>query len=240
MHHVHLTHTDLKPENILLVNDECVPIKERSTSEESPRNERSSTRSTSQDKVYYVPKDDRVKLIDMGGATYDHEHHSSVINTRQYRAPEVILGCSQWDHQSDVWSIGCIVLELFSGELFFETHESYEHLAMIDKVVGPIPHWMANRADAESRKHFVCNEDYFEQNETYFDWPKYATGEESIVHVKTMKTMKDVIPSDYPELADLVQKMLIIDPNKRIKAWEALEHPFFKKHYKHEKSMGRS
>jgi serine/threonine protein kinase len=229
MHQVGLTHTDLKPENILLVNDESIPIKERGSSEDSPRLERSSTCSTSQEKVYYLPKDDRVKIIDMGGATYDHEHHSSVINTRQYRAPEVILGCCQWDHQSDVWSIGCIILELFSGELFFETHESYEHLAMIDKAVGPIPYWMSNRADSETRKYFICSEEYFEQNGTYLDWPKSASSEESVQHVKNLKGINDIIPSHFPELIDLLEKMLVIDPNKRIKCWDALEHPFFKK-----------
>ena len=39
-----------------------------------------------------IPLHDRIKIIDMGGATFDDEHHSSIINTRQYRAPEVILG----------------------------------------------------------------------------------------------------------------------------------------------------
>jgi len=34
-----------------------------------------------------------IKLIDFGGATFDDEHHSRIINTRHYRAPEVILGC---------------------------------------------------------------------------------------------------------------------------------------------------
>ena len=60
-----------------------------------------------------------IYLIDMGGATYENEHHTKVINTRQYRAPEVYLECMQWDIKSDVWSIACIVLELYSGELFF-------------------------------------------------------------------------------------------------------------------------
>ena len=59
-------------------------------------------------------------VIDFGGATFENQHHSSVINTRQYRAPEVILGLG-WDMQSDVWSIGCIVMELYVGELLFAT-----------------------------------------------------------------------------------------------------------------------
>lgn len=33
-----------------------------------------------------------VKLIDFGSATFDHEHHSTIVSTRHYRAPEVILG----------------------------------------------------------------------------------------------------------------------------------------------------
>jgi len=39
----------------------------------------------------------KLKIIDFGNATFDDEHHSSTINTRLYRAPEVILGCCRWD-----------------------------------------------------------------------------------------------------------------------------------------------
>ena len=42
--------------------------------------------------VWFRPVRDEVKLIDFGGATYEEEYHTSIINTRQYRAPEVILG----------------------------------------------------------------------------------------------------------------------------------------------------
>lgn len=41
--------------------------------------------------VWRKPICDEVKLIDFGGATYEDEHHTEIINTRQYRAPEVIL-----------------------------------------------------------------------------------------------------------------------------------------------------
>ena len=53
--------------------------------------DRSSTCSKSEKKEYHIPKNEKIKIIDFGGATYAHEHHSSVINTRQYRAPEIIL-----------------------------------------------------------------------------------------------------------------------------------------------------
>lgn len=82
-------------------------------------------------------------MIDFGGATYSDERHTPIINTRQYRAPEVILECCLWCEKSDIWSMACIIVELYTGELFFDTHENLEHLAMIEKQCGPLPHWMA-------------------------------------------------------------------------------------------------
>ena len=41
---------------------------------------------------YYVPVSRNIRIIDFGGATYHDESHTEIINTRQYRAPEVILG----------------------------------------------------------------------------------------------------------------------------------------------------
>ena len=57
-------------------------------------------------------RDTRVKLIDFGSATFDWEHHSSVVSTRHYRPPEVILELG-WAQPCDVWSIGCILFELY-------------------------------------------------------------------------------------------------------------------------------
>lgn len=73
MHDNKLTHTDLKPENILFVNSEY----------ETVENGRKKIRRV---------KNAQVRLIDLGSATFDHEHHSLIVSTRHYRAPEVILG----------------------------------------------------------------------------------------------------------------------------------------------------
>ncbi len=82
MHRIKLTHTDLKPENILLLH--------------------------SLEKGAPLPATPRVALIDFGGATWQHEHHSSVVCTRQYRPPEVTLGL-KWSHPVDMWSMACIL-----------------------------------------------------------------------------------------------------------------------------------
>jgi serine/threonine protein kinase len=44
------------------------------------------------EETWVKPRNVEIKLIDFGGATHESEHHSLIINTRQYRAPEVILG----------------------------------------------------------------------------------------------------------------------------------------------------
>lgn len=87
------------------------------------------------DAAFREPVDTRIRLIDFGGATFQDDHHSRIINTRQYRAPEVLLGLG-WSYASDCFSIGCILPELFTGELLFGTHEDLEHLALMEKVLG--------------------------------------------------------------------------------------------------------
>ena len=95
---------------------------------------------------YRVPRSHEIRLIDFGGATFDTDHHSRIINTRQYRAPEVLLGLG-WSFPSDMWSVGCILCELVSGELLFATHYDLEHLAMMEKVLEEeLPRDMGERA----------------------------------------------------------------------------------------------
>jgi serine/threonine protein kinase len=67
-----------------------------------------------------APASTTIRLIDFGGATYDDARNVGIINTRQYRSPEVILGM-HWGVASDVWSMGCILMEMYTGELLFPT-----------------------------------------------------------------------------------------------------------------------
>ena len=85
-----------------------------------------------------VPRSSAVRVIDFGSATFDDAHHSAVVSTRHYRAPEVILGLG-WTYPADLWSAGCILVELATGDALFQTHENLEHLAMMESVLGPMP-----------------------------------------------------------------------------------------------------
>lgn len=74
------------------------------------------------------------RLIDFGSTTFDDEHHSTIVSTRHYRAPEVILQLG-WSHPCDVWSIGCIIFELYTGFTLFQVRlHSTESIIIIVSV----------------------------------------------------------------------------------------------------------
>merc|ERR1711997_98800 len=107
-------------------------------------------------------------------------------NTRQYRAPEVLLGVG-WDHQSDVWSIGCILAELWTGNLLFQTHENIEHLALMEKILEtPIPTAMIDKVQAQIESGTQPRA----RKRKKINWPLKASSDESKNHVKAQKTLK--------------------------------------------------
>jgi CDC-like kinase len=197
-----MTHTDLKPENILFYN----------SSHDLMFNFGKGTT------VKHV-RNPEIRLIDFGSTTLDHEHHSTIVSTRHYRAPEVIMEMG-WTQPCDVWSIGCILFELVMGVTLFQTHENREHLAMMERVLGPIPARMASRSRTK----------YFDSSEKLV-WDD-DTSEGRYVR-KNCKSLYKYIPRegkghpDWENLFDLIRKMLIYEPNKRLTLTEALRHRFF-------------
>ena len=63
-----------------------------------------------------------VKIVDLGNACWTHKHFTDDIQTRQYRAPEVLLGAS-YETSVDIWSLACIIFELVTGDLLFDPQE---------------------------------------------------------------------------------------------------------------------
>jgi len=203
LHDNHLTHTDLKPENILFVSTDWY-------TETCPTSKRSVRRM----------RDTRVKLIDFGSATFDWEHHSSVVSTRHYRPPEVILELG-WSQPCDVWSTGCIIFELYQGHTLFQTHDNLEHLAMMTRILGDIPSHLVRRSKAT----------YFHNGRLAWDWnqpaAKYASQ-----HCRPLPQYRRCGGStlqgqEEGAMLDLVARMLDYDPASRLTLQETLKHPFF-------------
>ena len=124
-----MIHTDLKPENILLCDNSYQTF---TYNRKIPSSSTTINRQATQRRVLL---DTEIRLIDFGSATFQDEYHSSVVSTRHYRAPEIILGLG-WSYPCDIWSIGCILVEFFTGDALFQTHDNLEHLAMMEAVVG--------------------------------------------------------------------------------------------------------
>ncbi|XP_036380789.1 dual specificity protein kinase CLK4b [Megalops cyprinoides] len=199
LHQNKLTHTDLKPENILFVNSDY-------HMEYNPKMKRDER----------TLKNPDVKVVDFGNATYDHEHHTSVVSTRHYRAPEVILELG-WNQACDVWSLGCILVEYYLGLTLFQTHDSKEHLAMMERVLGPIPTHLLQKT---RKRRYVHQE--------RLDWDEHtSSGRYVRKHCKPLKQYMSSKISEHEQLFDLIHKMLEYDVSKRITLDEALKHPFF-------------
>lgn len=77
----------------------------------------------------------------MGNACYIEKHYSDVIQTREYRSPEVILE-GEYDESADLWSLACMVFELITGDYLFDPKKGKtykkndDHLALISELIG--------------------------------------------------------------------------------------------------------
>uniref|UniRef100_G3NFY3 dual-specificity kinase n=1 Tax=Gasterosteus aculeatus aculeatus TaxID=481459 RepID=G3NFY3_GASAC len=199
LHDSKLTHTDLKPENILFVNSDFT----MSFNVEKKRDDR-------------TVKSTAVRVVDFGSATFDQEHHSTIVSTRHYRAPEVILELG-WSHPCDVWSIGCILFEYYLGFTLFQTHDNREHLAMMERILGPVPSRMIRKT--RKQKYFYRGR---------LDWDESSSAGKYVrENCKPLRRYLLSEAEEHHQLFDLIESMLEYEPSKRLVLADSLKHPFF-------------
>jgi len=155
-----------------------------------------------------------IKVIDFGSSCYTTDVLSTYVQSRSYRAPEVILGLT-YGQKVDIWSLGCILPELLTGRVIFQNYSVVTLLARIIGIIGPIPSYMMQSGN------FV-NKYFTEEGELY-------ENTEIIVPKKT--TLQSRVKSEDQLFLDFLRQLLTIDPQKRLSASEALQHPWLKKVY---------
>lgn len=139
-----------------------------------------------------------------------------------------------WSYPCDMFSIGCILVEFFTGDALFQTHDNLEHLAMMEVVMGKMPSRMIERgrwvlSSGTTLTPRLKKPEFFKGNK--IDFPNPSVSKSSRKFVKGLKALKDIIPSTNPTNAlflDLVVRLLDFDPETRITVDQALRHPYLR------------
>lgn len=117
----------------------------------------------------WMPKTPAIRIIDFGTSSrVDADDHTYDIGTLPYRSPEALLNCEPWGKATDIWSVGCVALELYTGHPLFCTGNEDALLAMMERVCGRFPLWMINSAQnmksnfmrGETLKNFLPEKDF--------------------------------------------------------------------------------
>ncbi|AES70610.1 mitogen-activated protein kinase 7 [Medicago truncatula] len=146
-----------------------------------------------------------LKICDLGLARenqVDGEIMTEYVVTRWYRAPELLLGCGNYGTSIDVWSVGCLFAEMLGRKPIFPGKDSLHQMKLIISVLG------SQKSDLD----LIVN-------------PKTKAFIKSLPYTQGTH-FSQLYPQADPLAMDLLQKMLVFDPTKRISASEALQHPY--------------
>lgn len=165
-------------------------------------------------------EDERVKICDFGSSKFIHKGNTKstpYIVSRYYRSPELLLGSNSYDEKIDIFATGCIMAELFTTTPLFpgktEGLQFFEHMCVLGKPdqayfrkFGLPPNFMTFFNDMDEIVPYDLKK-MLNKNRTYAD-------------------------NDVAAGADLLSKLICWDPNERLSAADALNHPFVKNCWK--------
>ncbi|TYH70312.1 hypothetical protein ES332_D05G109100v1 [Gossypium tomentosum] len=149
-----------------------------------------------------------LKICDFGLArpASENEFMTEYVVTRWYRAPEILLNSSDYTAAIDVWSVGCIFMELMNRKPLFPGNDHVHQMRLLTELLG---------TPTESDLGFLQNEDarrYIRQLPAY---PR--------------QQLANVYPHVNRLALDLIDRMLTFDPTRRITVEEALAHPYLER-----------
>lgn len=155
-----------------------------------------------------------IKVIDFGSACFTTDELTSYVQSRSYRAPEVILGLL-YDTKIDLWSLGCVLAEMFTGEVLFRNDSEQTLLARILATIGPIPASLL--AGREILQRHLIDTGLFTVDHS---------GNGVLAASQHVPSLEQAVPTKDNEFLDFLRALLQIDPAHRLSAREALTHPW--------------
>jgi len=155
-----------------------------------------------------INEDCTIKLCDFGlsrslSDKKDRMNLTEYVVTRYYRAPEVMLCSHQYSKSVDIWSAGCTFAELLNRKYLFPGDNYLTQIKLILECLG---------TQSDEDLHFVTNGHAKNYVMSFKKIPK--------------KPMNKVVKYGNPEAIDLLERMLVFNPNKRLSIEEALNHPY--------------
>ncbi|XP_051769090.1 dual specificity tyrosine-phosphorylation-regulated kinase 3 [Ctenopharyngodon idella] len=174
-----------------------------------------------------------IKVIDFGSSCFDHQRVYTYIQSRFYRAPEVILG-SRYGMPIDMWSFGCILAELLTGYPLFPGEDEGDQLACMMELLGMPPQKLLEQA--KRAKNFINSKGH----------PRYCTVStlsNGTVVLNGSRSRRGKLRGppgskewgtalkgcEDPAFIDFLKKCLDWDPSTRITPVQALRHPWLYK-----------
>uniref|UniRef100_A0A8D0QMS3 Dual specificity tyrosine-phosphorylation-regulated kinase 4 n=2 Tax=Sus scrofa TaxID=9823 RepID=A0A8D0QMS3_PIG len=161
--------------------------------------------------VLYQKGQVTVKVIDFGSSCYEHQKVYTYIQSRFYRSPEVILG-HPYNMAIDMWSLGCIMAELYTGYPLFAGENEVEQLACIMEVLGLPPTRFIQTAS---------------RRQTFFDskgFPKNITNNRGKKRYPDSKDLTMVLKTYDTSFLDFLRRCLVWEPSLRMTPDQALKH----------------
>ncbi|XP_026533032.1 dual specificity tyrosine-phosphorylation-regulated kinase 4 [Notechis scutatus] len=151
------------------------------------------------------------KVIDFGSSCYEHQRVYTYVQSRFYRSPEVILG-HPYTTSIDMWSLGCIIVELYTGCPLFPGENEVEQLACIMEILGLPP---SDFIQTASRKRT-----FFDSNGV----PKSVTNTRGKIRNPNSKDLSAVLKTYNGTFLDFLKKCLVWKPSLRMIPEEAIHH----------------
>ncbi|KAM3141029.1 hypothetical protein pb186bvf_006830 [Paramecium bursaria] len=189
-----IIHCDLKPQNILIQLSE-EQMKELSLTDRYPQ------KKTQLEHIIRFQDTINFKIIDFGSSCFINKHFSNTIQTLNYRAPEVIVGCF-YSNKVDIWSFGCIIYELVTGKQLFQHYDdTYESQLQI---LNQIYQYFGDFNDI-IKYAGIYSKEYFDNQGQLIQLYEY----------KNMSFTKNIKQMIKPKNYDWIQNLLniILDPN---------------------------
>lgn len=177
IHSAQIIHRDIKPANIIL-NSECV--------------------------IKLCDFGLSRSIVQLGGSSEEDRFAlTDYVATRWYRAPEVLLGSTEYAASLDVWAVGCVVGELLAKKPIFPGSSTVDQLDRILKVSGRPSH-----EDVKAIKS------------------QFAQTMIDSLRTQEMQGVAGILPNASPEACDLLTKCLHFNPLKRLTADVGVKHPY--------------